>query len=138
MTQIYAIAWFYVITVITDFMLFELGKEAIETHHLLCVQNEFLIVHDELGSLFIFFQSIMVLFYSFFMFYVFYMIPLKFKLVSFSKFGQRKINPLSSQIVVNQSMLNQDSIFKEFAKIEDENKEFESKKISIKNIGIRE
>ena len=59
---------FYVVGILADVMLYGLGMESIESNDLICVQNHYLYVYDEMGALYELFNTFTILFYSWVMY----------------------------------------------------------------------
>ena len=73
--QVNTLCFFYFINIIADLALYFLGNDAIIDGDILCARDNFLIVHKEMGGVFMLFYSIYILVYSTVMWYVFYYLP---------------------------------------------------------------
>lgn len=124
-SQIYSLALFYVIADIADIMLYVLGFESIEQGNLICTYNQrVIIVWNELGALYTFFNSATILFYSWVMFQVFYRIPVKYNTVTFQRLGVKKIN---ANQTVSTSLTEQDDQLNQFIQVDKEQEIFQQK-----------
>lgn len=70
--QVNTISFFYFINIIADLILYFLGNDAITDGDILCARDRYLIVHNEMGAMFMLFYSVYILVYSSVMWYVFY------------------------------------------------------------------
>lgn len=99
-----------------------LGNDAIKAGALLCANQNFLIIHNEIGGLFMLFYSANILVSSFVMQIVFYHLPVRFNLVAFSKIGQTKV--IVENICVTKSLLKIEDDLNEMIKVDEEALEF--------------
>lgn len=97
-TQIHCIAVFYIFNVITDSMLYFLGEAAIKNQALMCVSSFYLIVHDNMGGLYMLFHTLTILIYSMAMWHIFYRVPKKYNLIAYQKFGMQKIDAVGIKV----------------------------------------
>ena len=117
--QIYSICMFYLINVVTDLMLFFLGKDAIEVSAIQCANDNYLIVNNWVGALYMFFHTLTIMVYSFIMYHIFYRLPLKHNLFSFKKRGATEIMT-GERLKITGSMANQDAQLHDLIQIEHE------------------
>ena len=108
----------------TNILLYYLGEEAIANKHLTCANKNYLLVNNELGSLYLWFSSLCIIFYSFIILHIFYRLPKKFNLVSYQRLGQKKINTEVKNINITQSMVKQDENLSKFLTIHEEEDKF--------------
>lgn len=86
-SQMQTIAIFYFVSVWLQTLLYLLGYDAIENGEILCASKQFLIIHSEMGGLYMLFYTICLFGYSIIMWYVFYRLPFKNNMVAFTKMG---------------------------------------------------
>jgi hypothetical protein len=110
---------FYLINVVTDLMLFFLGKDAIEVSAIQCANDNYLIVNNWVGALYMFFHTLTIMVYSFIMYHIFYRLPLKHNLISFKKRGATEIMT-GERLKITGSMANQDAQLHDLIQIEHE------------------
>jgi len=80
-----------VFTVLTDFMNWYFGKLAINNENIICARESYIIVNANIGAGTLLFHSTCIMGYSLFMYVIFYRIPRIYKLISYNKFGTRKL-----------------------------------------------
>lgn len=102
--QMNVLTVFYFINIFVEILLNLLGNDAIKEGALVCASKNFLIIHNEIGGFYMMFYSANVLLSSLVMQIVFYHMPVRFNLVTFSKFGQQKVNV--EDIKVSKSYIN--------------------------------
>lgn len=128
--QINTIAFFYFINIIAEIVLLLLGKDALADGDLLCASHNFFIVHNEAGAVYFLFFSSYIFAYACVMWYVFYYLPKKFHLISFAKFGQRKISLTSEgeeEHFVDPKKSCVGTMLDQMIKVDEEEKEFDEK-----------
>jgi hypothetical protein len=86
--QVNILTLFYFINIFIEVFENFLGNDSIEAGALLCANQNYLIVHNEIGGIFMWFYSANIMISSLVMQIVFYHLPVKYNLVAFSKFGQ--------------------------------------------------
>lgn len=106
--QIYGITVFYLISMVFDFIMYKLGEDVIQSKDIICMNDTYLIVSNEIGGVYMICESLSIMFYSLFMLQIFYRLPVKYKIVAFSKRGVKKINTQESKLIVNSDMTKQD------------------------------
>jgi hypothetical protein len=89
--QIKYITYFYIFNVFLDVILWVWGAHLLKTGDLICARFSFILVNNESGTIYMFFHSGMIMFYSYFMYLIFYRLPRNYNLVAFQKFGTRKL-----------------------------------------------
>lgn len=89
--QVNILTLFYFINIFIEVFENLLGNDSIEAGSILCAKHNFLIVHNELGGFFMWFYSANIMISSLVMQIVFYHMPVKYHIVTFSKFGQSKV-----------------------------------------------
>lgn len=114
---------FYLINVVTDFMLYFLGEEALEDKTIICANHSYLLVQTQVGALYLFFHTLTILVYSFIMFHIFYRLPLKHNLISYKKRGRADI-VAGERLKLTGSMANQDACLKNLIQIDQEDRIF--------------
>ena len=76
-------------------MLYFFGEAALKNQALMCISDYYLVVHDNMGGLYMLFHTLTILVYSMAMWHIFYRVPRKHNLIAFQKFGTTKINPIN-------------------------------------------
>ena len=102
-----------------------LGNDAIQGKAILCANKNYLIIHNELGGLYMMFYSTNIILSSLVMQIVFYHMPVKFNLVTFSKFGIEKLDV--DDISVTKSNIKIENDLDEMIKIDEESRAFDWK-----------
>ena len=89
--QIDGLSIFYVLNLITDFILYIVSEYAINDEDVLCIQDEYLLALTNKGSFYLLVYSLTVLIYSFVMWYIFYHLPSNYKLVAYNRMGEERV-----------------------------------------------
>ena len=81
-------------------------------------------------------QSLSIMVYSLFMLQIFYRLPVKYKIVAFSKRGMKKINTQESKLIVNSDMTKQDQNLYDFMQMDQEGRDFEDEQTKKGRISL--
>ena len=101
-----------------DFVMYVLGEDAISSGNIVCKNDTYILVKHELGGIYMMCQSLSIMVYSLFMLQIFYRLPVKYKIVAFSKRGMKKINTQESKLIVNSDMTKQDQNLYDFMQMD--------------------
>ena len=121
--QVNILTMFYLVNIFVQIFLYLLGNDAIKAKALLCARENFLIVHSEIGGLYMIFYSANILVSSLIMQIVFYHLPVKFNLVAFSKFGQTKVDV--EKINTSKSLVGIEDDLDQMIQVDEEAREFD-------------
>jgi hypothetical protein len=120
--QIYLITMFYIVNVIIEFLIYFLGNDVFSQKGVICANDMYLIVQNDMGSILMTFDNVTFLLYSLVMLQIFYFLPKRYQLISYRRRGQQSMN---LRFKATQSMIERDDQLINFVKVDDEQRLFE-------------
>jgi hypothetical protein len=123
--QIHLIAYFYLVNVVVDVMLFLLGDFLLGNGDLKCANSSFILVKNEVGGLFMLFHAATVIAYSLVMLIIFFQLPRKHYMVSYMRRGLTKV---TVDRKVTESMAHQEEVLSNFIELDKQREEFETQR----------